>query len=415
VTFPKADSLDASQSGIEQKVDGQGPDDLEDFHPGEELDGNLSSNPDEQRLPRSVLDMDQQDIKDGMLVDEAFSQNLSSFMPDMMFKEFVKDFKNAKKLYGETIIRELSGYDPRFVEKNISIPEFQRDLKKRLKDSVDGLQERGILKKGGIFSPESLSVAALFLIDEEFQETYGSHSNFGEAKNLSPDRFGEKSYTRLFRKGDIYKDLAIKQSIKLALRRGHNNLELSDLQSFDRESQQKVNIIYALDISGSMKGEKLRLAKKAGVALAHKAMRDGNEVGLVLFESSIAKTVPLTKDLLTFTKPLAVISPGKETNIALAIDKSVSLLRKAKGIKHVVILTDGLHTTSDDPHKVVNEEISKAVSQDVSISVVGITLDPKGLSLAQEIVDRSNGKLHGVSEAREIGGVVIADYKSLNF
>ena len=290
---------------------------------------------------------------------------------------------------------------------------FNEEVKKQIKDSVDSLTQRWVVKKSGMFTPEALNTAALFLIDKEYKESLTSKSNFGEHVKNKVDSYGEKTYSRMFKKEDPYKDIAISESVKLALRRGHKKIYKEDLQSFDRESRQKINIVYALDISGSMKGDKLRLAKKAGVALAHKAMKDNNEVGLVLFESTIAHHVPLTKDLLTFTKPLSVISPGKETDIALAIKKSVEILDTAKGIKHIVILTDGLHTTSDDPQKVVNEEVAKAIAQNISISVVGINLDKKGLHLAQEIVDRSSGKLHGVLEAKDIGGVIIADYNSL--
>lgn len=412
--FPnKASDDQIETNSLDQKTDGPKPGDLESFHEGDELSGKLSSSPDQERLPRSIMDMDDQTIKDGMLVDEAFNQNLSSFMPDMMFKELVTNYKNAKKLYGNTIIRELSGYDPRFIEKNISIPEFQRELKKRLKDSAQNLQERGVVKKGGIFTPEALNTAALFLIDEEYKETFGAKSSLGEQSTLQTDSFGEKSFTRPFKSGDCYKDIALRQTVHTALRRGRTTLDKTDLHTFERESKQKINIIYALDISGSMKGEKLRLAKKAGVALAHRAIRDTNNVGLVLFESEITNTVHLTKDLLTFTKPLAIVSPGKETDIALAIEKSTELLYDAQGIKHIVILTDGLHTTSDEPQRVVGEKVLAASAQHISISVVGINLDPKGLELAQDIVDKSGGKLHGVSEAKDIGGVILADYNAL--
>ncbi|MFP4523600.1 MAG: vWA domain-containing protein [Candidatus Nanoarchaeia archaeon] len=412
--FPNKASDDQIDSSAQQEnQDGPTPQDVQSFHDGDELSGKLSSNPDQERLPRSVMEMDTQSIQDGMLVDEAFNQNLSSFMPDMMFKELVTNYKNAKKLYGDTIIRELGGYDPRFVEKNISIPEFQRELKKRLKDSAQNLQERGVIKKGGVFTPEALNTAALFLIDEEYKETFATRSSLGEQSTLQTDIFGEKSFTRPYKSQDHYKDIALRQTVHTALRRGHKILEKNDLQSFERESKQKLNIIYALDISGSMKGEKLRLAKKAGVSLAHRAIRDSNQVGLVLFESEVANTVHLTKDLLTFTKPLAVVSPGKETDIALAIEKSTELLHDAQGIKHIVILTDGLHTTSDEPQRIVGEKVLAASAQHISISVVGINLDPKGLELAQDIVDKSGGKLHGVKEAKDLGGVILADYTAL--
>lgn len=388
---------------------------LENSHQGEQLDGKLESSPDNEKdkLASSVLDVDTNNIDDGMIVQEAFNQNLGSFMPDIMFEQMVKDFKNAKKLYGETIIRELSGYDPRFVEKNVKIPEFQRELKKRLKDSAEQLIDKGITTSTGVFTKEALLTAALYLIDEEYQEQKNQSSSLGEHVHFANDTFGEKSVVRPFLKGDHYKDIAMKQTIKQAIRRGRKEINVSDLQTFERESRQQINVIYALDTSGSMKGEKLKLAKKAGVALAHKAIKDNNQVGLILFGSDVEKKVPLTKELFEFVEPLTKITPGAETDIGLAIDQSIKLLEKAKGIKHIIILTDGLHTTSDDPKKTVLEEVGKALSQNISISIVGINLDEIGLDLAQSIVNMSKGKLHGVAESTDVGGIIIADYEKL--
>ncbi len=388
---------------------------LQDSHSGEELDGRLDSNPsDEEKLAHTVLNVDTNSIDDGMIVEEAFNQNIGAFVPDLMFAQMVKDFKNAKKLYGETIIRELTGYDPNFVDKNVKIPEFQRELKKRLKDSVQHLKDEGIITGSGIFTKDALLTVALFLIDENYQDEKKNPSvSFGEKVHFTGDVFGEKAETRPFRKGDHYKDVAIKESIKQALRRGRRKLLPEDLHTYERESKQRVNIIYALDISGSMKGDKLRLAKKAGVALAHKAIKDTNQIGLVLFGSDIEKKLSLTKDLFSFISPLTKITPRAETNIALAISESAKLLESAQGIKHILLLTDGLHTTDAHPEKVVLEEVAKASAQDISISVVGISLDDLGLELAKSIVDHSGGRLHGVAESSDIGGVIIADYEKL--
>ena len=63
----------------------------------------------------------------------------------------------------------------------------------------------------------------------------------------------------------VFKDVTIRDSIKLAVRRGHNKILPSDLKTIYRKSKGSVSIIYGLDASGSMKGQKLGTAKKAGV------------------------------------------------------------------------------------------------------------------------------------------------------
>lgn len=381
---------------------------------GDQIDGHLSNSLDDKdRLAHSVLEADKDNIDDGVLVEEAFNQNIGSFLPDVMFKELVSDYKNAKKLFGETLIRELSGYDPRFIDKNAKIPEFQRELQKKLKDKADELQDKGMIGASGKFSPDALNAAALFLIQEEFVHSNNGFSQLGEPVHKSRDNSGERSTLRNFKKQDPYRDIAVRQSVNKAIRRGHKKLEVSDLKAYDREACQKINIIYALDTSGSMKGEKIRLAKRSGVALAHRAIRDGNSVGLVLFGSDIEKKVPLTKDFFSFVKPLALSTPGQETDIALAIRQAVILLEHATGIKHIVLLTDGLHTTSNDATGAVLNEVAKAVSQDITISLVGIALDDIGEKLATTIVDHSKGHLYSVSSPDEVAGVVIADYRSL--
>ncbi|MBN1175734.1 VWA domain-containing protein [Candidatus Woesearchaeota archaeon] len=414
--LPNKPQIGNPGEGLEEELLSQDRADMsiEKGEEGEEVDGHLANSMDDKdRLANSVMEVDTDNIDDGVVVEEAFNQNIGSFLPDVMFKELVKDYKNAKKLYGETLIRELSGYDPRFIDKNAKIPEFQRELQKKLKDKADELKNKGMIGASGKFSPDALNTAALFLIREEFEHTNTGYSQLGEPVHKARDQTGERSTIRDFKKHDPYRDIAVRQSVAKAIRRGHKELIVDDLKSFDREARQKVNIVYALDTSGSMKGEKLRLAKRSGVALGHRAIRDNNKVGLVIFGSDIEKSVGLTKDFMSFVKPLALSTPGQETDIALAVRQGVRLLENETGIKHIVLITDGLHTTSNNPEGAVLDEIGKAIAQDITISVVGIALDKLGEKMATTIVDHSKGKLYAVSSPDEVQGVVIADYRSL--
>ena len=75
-------------------------------------------------------------IDDGKLIEDAINQGMGAFTPDMMFEHIVKDYKMAEKLYGESIIRRLTGYNAEYVERNCRIPEFQRELKERIQEKI---------------------------------------------------------------------------------------------------------------------------------------------------------------------------------------------------------------------------------------------------------------------------------------
>ena len=97
----------------------------------EELSGQLDSQTDEDKLMHSVIENDQETIDEGKVIKDAINQGLGSFTPDMMFENLVKDYRNAEQIYGKSMLRYLTGYEPDYVERNIKIPEFQKEIKKK--------------------------------------------------------------------------------------------------------------------------------------------------------------------------------------------------------------------------------------------------------------------------------------------
>ena len=65
-------------------------------------------------------------------------------------------------------------------------------------------------------------------------------------------------------------------------------IKKEDLSVFEREARGKVYIVYALDSSRSMKGSKIDLCKKAGIALAYQAINENDKIGLLVFGSQIS-------------------------------------------------------------------------------------------------------------------------------
>lgn len=372
----------------------------------EELQGNPGSNDEKEGLPHSQAQMENKDIEDGRVINEAMNRGIGMFTPDAMFDQLTQNYKQAEKLFGKTIIRAIAGYDPRYLETNSSIPEFQRELKERINSNIENYKDKNILDKHGHLTDDALKFATIQMIDDALDVK--NPNPFGEKEHKKQDNVGEKQDTRILRQGDLFKDLSAKQSIKTALRRGHDKLIKEDVRIYDRKSKGNLTVIYCIDCSGSMKGEKIRMAKSAGVSLSYKAINDKNDVGLIIFADNIEASLNPAKDFHEITKMLTNIRAKKETNLVKAIDKALEMCTDTRKTYHIILLTDALHTTGDDVHTAV----STARDRKVTISMIGINLDDKGEELAKEIVDISNGKLSIVQNIDELGQVIISDYNS---
>jgi len=364
---------------------------------------------DEEKLMHSILEDDKEKISDGKLISESINQGIGSLTPEMILENLVRDYKLAKKLYGETIIRELTGYSPNYVEKNIAIPEFKRELNKKITDKINDLKDQGFLNKDGTITDKGLTLSSLVLYVEELDHLMPK--GFGEKKSKKKTPYGDRVDYRLF-KHDRYKDIAIKQSIKTALRRGHTELERADLKAYDRQHEGHISIIYGLDASGSMKGEKLRIAKKSGIALAFKAIEEKNKVGIVVFGSDIKDFVEPTTDFMSLLRKLAEIKASMETDISKSITKSIELFPK-NDTKHLVLLTDALPTKGEIPERETMNAVSSARENGITISIIGINLDTQGFNLAKKIVEIGQGRLYRVKDLADVDKIILEDYASL--
>lgn len=375
----------------------------------DELPGNLSRETEEDKLMHTVLPSNEKQIEEGKIVNDAINKGISSFTPDLMYEQLVTNFSQAKKLYGETIVRALSGYSEEYVEKNIRIPEFQRELKKRIAENADSLVQDGVLNKQYMITDKGLKLASLVLYMEEL-DNLTPKGSFGERVHKKRFIYGGKDETKPF-KAERYRDIAIKKSIKTALRRGHTNLEITDLKAYERESKGQVYIIYGLDASGSMKGDKIEMAKKAGVALGYKAISEKDKVGLIVFGSDVKEIIEPTLDFNRILDQITRIKASKETDMVGCIKKSIEIFPSLDATKHLILLTDALQTVGTEQE--VLEATSIAKEAGITISVVGINLDKKGKKLAKDIAEISNGRFYIVKDLKNVDKIVLEDYYSI--
>ncbi len=82
---------------------------------------------------------------DSSLLNEAINQGLTSLSAPSLADTVINKTKLAKKIIGPTLLRELTGYDPETLERNMRYPEFEREVRDRIEEKVERLREKGAL------------------------------------------------------------------------------------------------------------------------------------------------------------------------------------------------------------------------------------------------------------------------------
>ncbi len=340
------------------------------------------------------------------LVSEGINQGVSTFAPESVLKNLFQNYSLAEKLYGKTVLRLLTGYSSNYVKRNINIPEFREAVKRNVSEKVEELKKKGFLDNDFSITREGVKLASLLLYMEEVERL--NLKGVGRKRSKERDPYGDRDSVKQYSK-ERYRDLAVKPSIRMAVRRGHSSVLESDLRAYTRQKKGRVSVIYALDASGSMKGEKLGTAKRAGVALAYQAVNEKNLAGLLVFGSEIKEEVPPTTDFQLLLESITRVRAGMETDIALTIRRAAELFPKRHS-KHLIILSDALPTKGEDPSKDTLKAAAEAAEEGVTISLVGINLNGEGLSLARKLVELGRGVLYRVTKLEDLDVVVLEDY-----
>ncbi|MBT4387491.1 VWA domain-containing protein [Candidatus Woesearchaeota archaeon] len=328
----------------------------------------------------------------------------------MMFEKMVSNFRNSKNIYGESMIRATTGYDSEYIDKNIKYPEFQRELEKRMKDKKDEFKKKKLVDSKGNYTQKATELAVLSMYATELDNLEAIDNIHGKKFTRKMDKYGEKQEITNYKKGARFRDIAIRQSIKNLIRHNQKKLSLENMKMYERQSKGVLNIIYAIDTSSSMKGKKLESTKKAGLALAYKAISNKDKVGLIAFAENIITSIEPTDDFSKIVNGLTLLKPKDETDFEKVINEAMRLFPEGDELKHLVIITDAMPTAGNDPVQDTLQAISMARAANITISIVGMQLDEQGESLAQKIVQISEGKLYKVLETENLNQIVLQDY-----
>lgn len=200
---------------------------------------------------------------------------------------------------------------------------------------------------------------------------------------LKTQRKVELKWVKKLRKGLVFLQAASLLFIVLALAKP---FRWEDFNNSENEYKNGIDIILAMDVSGSMMAtdfnpNRLEVAKK--VAKSFIDDRKGDRIGLVAYSEEAYTACPATLDYEVLKKQIDEVNPslmGKMTAIGIGLGTAVSRLRNdSLPSKVIILLTDGTSNAGEiDPITAAN--LAKAKN----IRVYTIGVGSKGTAMIPE-------------------------------
>jgi len=175
-----------------------------------------------------------------------------------------------------------------------------------------------------------------------------------------------------------------------------------------RNNPRRVHVVFTIDTSGSMAGEKLETAKQAIIRRFRKDLDSDDMISVVTFsnEARVVVSSIKKKDAADFERRIMSLSVEEETNLYDGLEKSIAEFKKTPAgyLKRIVLATDGVPTTGITDHDKIIDLARMAAQQGIKIDVYGIG-DDYDYSLCSSIAKAAYGWMRHVSKADELDKV----------
>ena len=225
--------------------------------------------------------------------------------------------------------------------------------------------------------------------------------------------------TRSWWFGDRYRDIALKETMRQALRNRHKEIMREDIQVLKRDVRARMDTILCLDLSGTMKQlDKLWYAKESAIALSLASSGYKDRVGLVTFSNLASVVSDLTLNTYRLTEKVLDLDLHENafTNLGYALATARALFARhssSHGKQHIILVSDGDATAPHPaPARYATREAARCRRRGITISCICINEENADPHLMQRIARIGGGRVALIEDTRSLRGSVVAEMRA---
>jgi len=228
-------------------------------------------------------------------------------------------------------------------KKGIKVSSEKLDYEK-LKVLIHQMEKKGMVNISGEKKRFTLSHRSLKRLLEGLIRR--QDSQVFEKRAFRREHETDKTEVRRYKRGDVFRDISTRHTLRRIIRKAKTLEEInhSDLRSFEKKPSNQLDIAVCVDISASMKeSAKLRYAKMAVAELAKAAMTKHDRMGIVAFSNLGEVVVPLTDKITSLLEATMTLRAEQYTNIGNGLLCARKMLLKDRNTnpKYIILITDG--------------------------------------------------------------------------
>jgi Ca-activated chloride channel family protein len=180
------------------------------------------------------------------------------------------------------------------------------------------------------------------------------------------------------------------------------------------EERKPMNLVFVIDKSGSMEGERMQLVKDS-LELLVDQMREDDTLGIVTFDSNGHEALQPTsaRERWKLREVIRGLSTGGSTNAAEGLEMGYKMMETCFSkdrINRLVLASDGVANTGETDQERILQTVRAKAEADVDLTTLGVGMGNHNDVFLEQLANKGDGSCHYIDDFAEAKRVLVEQF-----